>query len=76
MSNPLVHGWNGDFHNSMFKKRFPSAATPALSSLAPTVGGVTAAGGRGGPEEEHKLWIRHSCLWPWDFEHTLRWLGG
>lgn len=48
MSNPLVHGWNGDFHNSMFKKRFPSAATPALSSLAPTVGGVTAAGGRGG----------------------------
>lgn len=48
MSNPLVHGWNGDFHNSMFKKRFPSAATPALSSLAPTVGGVTAAGGGGG----------------------------
>lgn len=46
--NPLAHGLNGEFHNSMFRKRFPCATTLALSSLIPTV----EEGDGGRPEEE------------------------
>lgn len=69
--NPLAHGLTGEFHNRMFRKRFSSATTLALSSLAPT---VEEGDGRGS-EEEHKLRISRSCLWPWDLECKMKWLG-